>query len=129
MNEEKVCKDKSGAIKSSLVGLALAATLLWPKQTLAYEVGDKMPVPKGTQTKNIYIENYGAVMKVFALDGVYEQNSVYKLCDGKAEARPFAAYDFKNKIVYIDADRDGIIDRKDQGANIKRPADDMPECK
>jgi len=118
-------------VKSSLVSLALGAVLLWPKPlVLAENVGDKMPEPKGTLMREIPISDYDAKMDLYVNDnGVYQQTRVHKICDGVAETNPYGVYDFKEKTVYIDADRDGIIDRKDQGADIRRPVDDLPECK
>lgn len=117
-------------MKKTIATLAALATIGLSQGALALKVGDKMPAVKGNIVRRIPVSNYDAMMNLYANEqGKPEQTRVYKICGGEEEANPYAVYLFDEKTVYQDTDRDGYIDRKDQGDAIKRPSDDMPECK
>ena len=97
-------------IKETLVSLLVASVMTLPGY--AQDIGDSMPNHEGNSI--VSDKRFGKNNRVVSgyhshKDGKCFRTLAHRVCEVE-DKKPYAVYDFKTNILYLDKDVDGIID-------------------
>lgn len=112
--------------------LSLLTTGIIATNVLAYEVGDRMPdfnsmdtimegkwFGGGKRGKWIEVDQDG--------DGYADYRVVYQYCNKKMQKKPFSFYEIISGMIYLDKNKDEIIEKKREYGG-ERISSDAPNC-
>ena len=118
-------------MKKTLVSFLAAGVMTLPGY--AQDVGDPMPSVENERLNQSQPIVKKEEIKVWRdhyhdKDGQCSKTAVYRVCADVRDEKPYALFDFKNKILYLDHNMDGIIDEKIPSGPERKVMKDRPPC-